>query len=144
MNGQLWLGAMIISCTVVIQAICYETLIRFLNRFRPSMAKRNNIFADLSIIITTVLAIFAVHTVQIWVWAAIYIALGELTQLSDALYFSTVTFTTLGYGDITLSVNWRLLSAIEAINGILLFGWSTAFLFAVLTNMWKRKGLLAQ
>lgn len=48
-----------------------------------------------------------------------------------------VTFTTLGYGDIVLGPEWRLLSGIEAINGIVLFGWSTAFLFAIVQRSWK-------
>ena len=57
---------------------------------------------------------------------------GELQSLDTAFYFSGVTFTTLGYDDITLSTDWRKLSGLQAIDGILLFGWTTAFLSAVL------------
>ena len=59
----------------------------------------------------------------------------ELTTWEDAIYFSIVTFTTLGYGDITISGGWRLLSGIEAMSGILLFGWSAALLFALVQQL---------
>jgi hypothetical protein len=56
--------------------------------------------------------------------------LAALTTLEKAVYFSTVTFTTLGFGDITLDEEWRLLSSFEAANGLLMFGWTTALVFA--------------
>jgi hypothetical protein len=56
--------------------------------------------------------------------------LGAIETLETAVYFSTVTFTTLGFGDITLDEDWRLLSSFEAANGLLMFGWSTALVFA--------------
>lgn len=77
------------------------------------------------------------------VWAVAYMSLlpdGELATFEKALYFSFVTFTTLGYGDITLSEGWRLLSGIEALNGILLVGWTTALLFAVVQRTWQGLG----
>ncbi|MEP3114364.1 potassium channel family protein [Nisaea sp.] len=81
--------------------------------------------------------LFLGHIVQIWFWAGLYIILGEFTDFETALYFSTVTISTLGYGDIVLSPDWRLLGAIEAASGILLFGWSTAMLVAVLMRTWQ-------
>ena len=63
--------------------------------------------------------------------------LGEFESLERALYFSTVTFTTLGYGDLVLNVRWQLLSGFEAVNGIILFGVSTAFVFAVMRRMFE-------
>ena len=65
--------------------------------------------------------------------------LGEFDSLEPALYFSTVTFTTLGYGDITLTEGWRLLSAFEAANGIILFGVSTAFVFAMIQKIYRSR-----
>lgn len=75
--------------------------------------------------------IFALHTVEIWLYAALYFILGELRSFETALYFSTVSFASVGYGDVVLSVRWRLVSAIEAANGVILFAWSTAFLLGV-------------
>ena len=77
---------------------------------------------------------------EIVVWALAYLYLlppNVLGTFEEATYFSFVTFTTLGYGDITLTEVWRILSGIEALNGILLIGWSTAMVFAVVQRTWK-------
>ena len=63
---------------------------------------------------------------QMAIWALLFVLLGEFRDFATALYFSGVTFATLGYGDVVLSERWRLLSAVEAANGILMFGVSTA------------------
>ncbi len=91
------------------------------------------------VIIRTTLFLIILHFVEIMMWALAYVvvAKNELESLEAAIYFSAVTFTTLGYGDITLSSQWRLLSGFEAINGIVLIGWTTAFLYAILQRMWE-------
>jgi hypothetical protein len=93
----------------------------------------------LPILIATAIVLTFLHLVEILAWAIAYkiVAPGELDSLETAMYFSAVTFNTVGYGDITLSGDWRLLSGLEAINGILLIGWSTAFLFAVIQRTWS-------
>jgi Ion channel len=83
------------------------------------------------VILLGVFGVFALHTIEIWSYAVLYRLLGETRTFEEALYFSTVTFASLGYGDIVLSPRWRLLSAIEAANGVILFAWSTAFLLTV-------------
>ncbi len=83
------------------------------------------------VILLAVFGIFALHTVQIWLYATAYFLLDEIATFEKALYFSTVTFASLGYGDVVLSQKWRLFSAIAAANGVILFGWSTAFLLTV-------------
>jgi len=90
-----------------------------------------------------VLGIFFSHTIHIWLWAFTYLALEipVLTSLQDAIYFSTVTYTTVGYGDIVFKGDWRVLSSIEAANGIIMLGWSTAFLFEVMSLLYPRKPL---
>ena len=67
-----------------------------------------------------------------WGWATIYYILGEFSDMQQSLYFSVVTATTLGYGDLTLSDRWQLLSSFEAMGGLILFGVSVAFLFEIL------------
>ena len=71
------------------------------------------------------------HTIQIWLYALTYLALGQFDAVEPALYFSTSTFTTVGFGDLILTEDWRMLAAAESANGFLLIGWSTAFLVAV-------------
>jgi hypothetical protein len=78
-----------------------------------------------------VFGLFALYTIQIWLYAAPYRTLGELRTLEEALYFSTVTLVSLGYGDVVLTPTWRVLSAIEGANGVILIAWSIAFLLAV-------------
>ncbi len=88
-----------------------------------------------SMILLVVFGIFALHTVQVWTYAVLYRGLGEFRTFEQALYFSTVSFSTLGFGDLTLGVNWRVLGAIEAVNGLVLIAWSTAFLMNVTNRL---------
>ena len=82
----------------------------------------------------TVLALLLAHTVEVWTWAIAYYVLGAVGAFEDALYFSIVTFSTLGYGDIILAPEWRLFGSLEGINGFLLIGWSTAYLVSASTR----------
>ena len=88
-----------------------------------------------SLILIVVFGVFALHTIQIWLYASVYRALGEMHNFDEALYYSTVTFSTLGYGDVLLTPRWRLLGATEAANGLILIGWSTAFLISVTSRL---------
>jgi hypothetical protein len=71
------------------------------------------------------------HLLEIAVWALFYSLGGSMPDLTTALYFSAVTYTTTGYGDLVLPPEWRLVGAVEALTGILMCGWSTGFFFAV-------------
>ena len=85
------------------------------------------------IVITFVMA--AAHLMEIALWASAFLASSEISTFEKAFYFSAQNYTTLGYGDIVLSDGWRLLGPLEAINGLLLFGLSTAVMFAVLSRL---------
>ncbi|MCT4369372.1 two pore domain potassium channel family protein [Yangia mangrovi] len=80
-------------------------------------------------------AMVMAHTLQIWLWAASFRQLGAFETLPEAFYFAVVSYTTLGYGDITLGEGLRIYGAFAAITGLLTFGVSTAFLLAVLTRL---------
>ena len=77
------------------------------------------------------------HTAQIWLWAATLQRRGVFQSTDNAVYFSLVTSTTLGYGDITLEPKWRVFGAMAAVTGLLTFGLSTAFLVNVMTQFMK-------
>jgi hypothetical protein len=77
----------------------------------------------------------AAHLIQIAQWAAVFLLVGEKSTFEKAFYWSAQNYTALGYGDVVPSERWRLLGPLEAINGLLLFGLSTAVMFAVLSRL---------
>ena len=139
---QLIAGTFLIIVCVVIHALSLELLLRKLKRHGPSWDIKLPHFGHVLIMITVVLGLFLTHTLEAWVWAAFYWMVGETKSFAEAIYFSTVTFTTLGFGDVTLTTTWRLASALQAVSGILLFGWSTAFLVNVRSFFWQKHGIL--
>ncbi|HJQ16142.1 MAG TPA: ion channel [Allosphingosinicella sp.] len=74
-----------------------------------------------------VLGLFALHGLEIWLYAFLFRGLGAVQGLRNAVYFSTITYGAVGYSDAAMAERWRLVSGIEGINGIILIGWSTAF-----------------
>lgn len=92
--------------------------------------------ARLRAISSVVLLMFFFSLVEITAWALVYLYVGALESLEKSLYFSTVTFTTLGYGDILIDANWRLMAAFEAANGIIIFGLSTAVVVAAVQRVY--------
>jgi hypothetical protein len=76
------------------------------------------------------------HLVEILVWAFVYVWRGAMSDLPSGVYFSAVTYTTTGYGDLVLPQDWRLVGAIEALTGILMCGWSTGFFFALISRLY--------
>jgi hypothetical protein len=86
----------------------------------------------MAVMVTTAVILMVAHTVEVLVWALAYAVVGAAPAGSDLLYFAFVNYTTLGYGDITPVEGWRLTGPMTAMNGILMFGWSTAVLFEVL------------
>ena len=78
---------------------------------------------------------FVVMLVEACCWAAVYLAMGAVQGVETALYFSMVTFTTVGYGDVVLDERWRLLASFEAVNGVIMFGWTTAIVLHALLQV---------
>ena len=137
------IGILLVGLTVTIQAYGTTYWVQYLRKRYVQDDGRLNARNSVHVLVATGLVLVSVHIVQIVLWAVTYrvlIPAHELATLETAVYFSFVTFTTLGYGDITLSEGWRLLSGIEAMNGILLIGWSTAILFAIVQRMWQGSG----
>lgn len=134
------LGVLLVAITVVIHAVGTTWWLRRLSRRFAGVANLHRPSQSLQILIGTIVVLTILHTLQIIVWALAYLYLLPeyvLNSFEEATYFSFVTFTTVGYGDITLAGAWRILSGIEALNGVLLLGWSTALLFTVVQRTWK-------
>lgn len=96
----------------------------------------------LIVLIWTTVALVLLHIVEMMLWAVVYVSLpgkAGLSGFSEAMYYSIVTITTLGYGDVTLDESWQMLGGMEAMVGITVFGLTTAILFAVVQRFWKVK-----
>ena len=134
------LGLFLVTICVVIHALGTTWWLgRIGHVFRNASAAEQAV-RPLRVLISSIVVLTVLHIVQIYIWAFAFRNLlpeGVFDTLEEALYFSFVTFTTLGYGDITLTNEWRILSGFEALAGVLLIGWSTAMLFAVVSKTWK-------
>lgn len=128
---NLALATFMVCSTVVVHFVGLMLLTWLLRRRGHHFRAHESLIGQGGLLVVVVLGLVAIHSVQIWLYALLYMALGVLTDVESALYFSTVSFSSLGYGDITLPVSWRLIGAIEGINGLLLIAWSTAFLLSV-------------
>ena len=84
------------------------------------------------VMIAAVSMLMAAHLAEIGIWSVAYVLVDAAAQRGDDFYFAFVNYTTLGYGDIVPTLRWRLLGPMTAMNGVLLFGWSTAVIFDVL------------
>lgn len=141
MIANILIGLFMVGITVAIHAFGTIYLIRVLHhRFSKLEVKKHNTRV-VSLLIYTSIFITFLNTCEAIIWALLYYFLPEILEintLEEAIYFSLVTFTTLGFGDVTIGPNYRILTGIEAMNGILLIGWSTALMFATVQSIWKR------
>ena len=94
---------------------------------------------DYKAISLVLLVLFVGHLLQFATWAALFLGLGEFTDFQTAFYHSTVNFTSLGYGDIVMSEQWRLLGALEAANGVLMFGLTAGTVLSVMNYLFMRQ-----
>jgi len=129
------IGTGMASITVLVHFWGLLLLTWIMNRQGYRLRPHVNHLHRAAVILVVVLGIFALHSVEIWLYAALYLVLGEMQHFEEALYFSTAAFTTIGFGDVVMSPRWRIISVIEGANGWILFAWSTAFLIGVTTRM---------
>lgn len=135
MIEQLSFAALLVASTVTIHFFGLVALLRVLRSRADALHAHQSWIRQGGAIVLVVLGLMAIHTAQVWLYAIAYFALHALPDLETALYFSTSTFTTIGYGDVVLDRKWRLVAAIEGANGLLLFGWSTAFLISITSRV---------
>jgi len=134
MMSSIAVGLVVISITVFIQAVGLLITGLAINGICAKFDLDNRPVGRTLMAVATVLALFVIHTVEVWTWAVAYWYLDLLPSFWDALYFSTVNFTTLGSSDVVLSSNWRLFAALEGIDGLILIGWSIAYLIVDMTR----------
>lgn len=137
---QLSLGAVLVIVGTVLHVAALDRITSGVHGFTAEHVGPLGVRVRLGLVSFAALGVFLAHILQIWFWALLYLALGEFATLEPALYFSTVVFTTVGFGDIVATTEWRLLASCEAVAGFLLFGLSTASLFEVLREVRRRGG----
>ena len=130
-------GLPVILICLVLQALFIAWCMRTYLRFRPYTRASNAVLPEILVLSAVMLLLMLGNCLQMALWAGLFMLLGEFDNFVTALYFSGVTFATLGYGDLVLSPPWRLLSALEAANGILMFGVSTAVMTAAVSDVFK-------
>jgi len=88
-----------------------------------------------TLIVGVVLGLFLVHGLEIWLYAWLFVRLDAVADLRESVYFSTITYAAIGFSDDAIAQEWKLIAAIEGINGLLLIGWSTAFFVTVMGRL---------
>lgn len=131
MIRQLLTGAAVSVCNIAVHALIMAVVVNVARGV--SFRKSRNPSLRLSLVMMAVISVLmAAHVSEIAVWALAYSMTEAVPAGTAVLYFAFVNYTTLGYGDVTPVPDWRLLGPMTAMNGVLLFGWSTAVIFEVL------------
>jgi hypothetical protein len=134
MLRQLPVALCLMAVTVAIHALGVTTVFRWLRR-QPPQAR---LVEECWLYIRLAGWMILLHLGEITLWGSFYVWRGAIDGLASALYFSAVTYTTTGYGDLVLPVEWRLVGAVEALTGILMSGLSTGFFFAAVSRVSTR------
>ena len=132
MFSKLLIASGLMALSLVIHASGLSSALRVL---RSTTTTAYRFWSGLRLFICLAAWIIFLHLLEIATWAWLYVWTGAMADVHSALYFSAVTYTTTGYGDLVLPEAWRLVGAIEALTGILMCGWSTGFFFAIVSRM---------
>ncbi|NJM35578.1 MAG: two pore domain potassium channel family protein [Rhodomicrobium sp.] len=132
---QLLIGSAIISATIVIHVVFTAMGEWALKREHLWPGRRAGVFRFVTLLVGMTLLLLASISICVWLWAFCLMALGVFGDTETAVYFALVSFTTLGFGDIVLEKDWRILSGLMAANGLLVFGLTTAVLVDFLSRV---------
>ena len=133
-----WGSAFLGLCFVVeIFFLAWCTI--FVIKMEPKWSKHGLFLATAAPIAVALAFIVLTHTIQVWIWAIVWVLLEVLPDWNTALYFSLVTFTTLGYGDIVLGEALRIFGSFASVTGLLAFGLSTAYMVALMSRVFQER-----
>jgi hypothetical protein len=138
MFRQLLVSISVSVCNIAMHAIVMAAVLG-VARVASKRAMSRGSFQLVAVMTATVSVLMAAHIAEVAVWTFAYAIVGIAAPGTDLIYFAFVNYTTLGYGDVTPLRHWQLLAPMTAMNGVLLFGWSTAVIFAVLRAVMKRQ-----
>lgn len=129
-------GCLLMVLTTAVHAAAMSLLLWWLRWIQAERWGSRSAVTRVTLVCTAVIVLFLASIIEVSIWTATYLAVGAISGLEPALYFSMVTFTSLGYGDVILPHTWRLLGSFEAANGIIMFGWTTALIFLVVQRLY--------
>jgi voltage-gated potassium channel len=132
---QLLIASAMVAANIVVHLIGLGLLLALLRVHDTRSTKRGAIIGQALALMGVAFGLFALHTADIWGYALLFYQLGATQTFESALYYSTATYSTIGYGDVILDQQWRILGAIEGGNGVILLGWSTAFFVSVVARL---------
>ncbi|GGF64789.1 metal transporter [Azorhizobium oxalatiphilum] len=141
MPAELLYGIAISLITVALHALASVFLVKTMLALGSRFRIRHPVRALLLGMMFTGAVLTFAHLLEVGIWALAYVCVDGVTNDHDAYYLAFVNFTTLGYGDLLPAPHWRVLGPVTAANGMLLFGWSTALIFAVLTRLSELLGV---
>ena len=133
--APLTVGAGAVLCTIFIHALALGAVVNFFRRETRLGRTGMRYLIDLSIVVLVMSFSFAAHAMEVAVWALLFMICGEFHEFGAAYYHSAVNYSTLGYGDVIMSQSWKLLGPLEAADGSLMFGVSTAMIFTVILRL---------
>lgn len=133
--APLAVGLVAVICTIIIHALPLSATVAFVRRERKLGHEGSDFWVDIGIIALAISYALAAHLIEIALWAVLYVICGEFADFGTAYYHSAVNYTSLGSGDLMMSPSWKLLAPLETANGLLLFGVSTAMIFAVIQRL---------
>jgi len=128
-------GACVIATTIIIHALALNATVRFVRRERKLGRAGKSFWGDFPIVVLAISFALGAHLMEMAIWALLFMVCGEFPAFGTAYYHSAVNYTTLGYGDVEMSPSWSLLGPLEAADGMLMFGVSTAMIFAVIQRL---------
>jgi hypothetical protein len=128
-------GSAAAMCTILIHAVPLSATVTLVRHEKRRRHLGVSFSQDMRVVVRVIFYALAAHLIEIALWATLFIVCGEFTDFATAYYHSAVNYTSLGYGDIIMSPRWRLLAPIETASGMLLFGVSTAMIFAVIQRL---------
>ena len=135
LHGQLLVGLLISLACIAVHAFIMALVKWTANRTSHAVHATWPATRSVIVMMATVSILMTAHVAEIGIWAVCYAALHAIPDRTQAFYFAFINYTTLGYGDILPVARWRLLGPMSAMNGILLFGWSTAVIYDVLRSV---------
>lgn len=128
-------SAVVVVCTILVHTVAVVATINFVRREKKLGRLGKSLWIDVAIVFRAIAIALVAHLIEIGVWAGVFVLCGEFSRFGTAFYHSAVNYTTLGYGDLIMTASWRMLGPLEAANGLLLFGVSTAMIFTIMVRL---------